>query len=272
MKPYIRFSGLLLIFISASIFGQQKSTLTDYYHSADSVTKYPWVEKRLGIVCAKQIGQVYCTFIGYEGENAPFIAAITAEPIKNPNSEISRSVEFREIVPTAGKVATWGYIFDRNNDGRIDYLALVDGAAAVEPPKFPPTFPLRKKQMSAKQQEYFINNCAIIFSHWADENYDGRIDAGVVPDLDSLRDWVQRRIAFRSTKGNGTIDVAWGFLRSTNEAHRKVAIRKGKFEHRSLDNTLEAISGKTLDEKTTLLQLIDNAAAGCGLGPGSFPH
>ncbi len=257
--------------ITGLCYGQTYSTLTGFYQSADTVAMFPADDRKLEVLCQKQIGQYFCTFIGYEHESHPFIAAVTPNPIHDPNTEISRSVEFKEILPTAGKVTTWGYIFDRNGDGKIDYMALLEGAAAVEPPKFPKSFPPRGKRMQPKEMEYFVNHCGLIFSHWADDNFDGRFDAAVIPDLDPKRDWVQRMLVFRCTHFDDRIDDAWGFRNTIRAKKEKVTVRKGTAAYRTLSDTVEKFSVKDFDTKSGILQIINNAAAACGYGSGSFP-
>ena len=270
-NTFVCTAAFFFLLLPAAVTSQSRSTLAEFYQTADTVARYPYVDRKLAVVCQKQIGANYCTFIGYEGETRPFIAAVTAKPLTDPNTEIARSVVFREILPTAGKTTTWGYIFDRNNDGAIDYLELVEGAGATEPANFPSTFPVRRKHLKPKELEYFVEHCSIVFSHWADENFDGRIDAAVIPELDAKRDWIQRRLFFRSSEANDSLDEAWGFRQGIGGKKEKVQLKAGSASYLTLTNKQQKFSGATLAAKTGLLILINQAAGQCGLGPGSFP-
>jgi len=103
-----------------------------FYPVADSICDYPALYETLVIVCQEKIDSLFVTFIGSKSQKRIFIGAITKKPIHNPSKEISRIVDIDGIKPLLGKVSTWGYIFDRNNDGKIDYMALVGGAAAFK--------------------------------------------------------------------------------------------------------------------------------------------
>src|SRR5258706_7948006 len=111
----------------------QQSSILDFYPHADTVCQFPPIGKDLAIVCSKKISRRYVTFVGLQGDTRVLLAAVTLKPLPDPRKSISLSVEFEGINPNPGKTSTWGYVYDRNGDGAIDYLALVGGAAAYKP-------------------------------------------------------------------------------------------------------------------------------------------
>jgi hypothetical protein len=276
MKYHLALLALLFWAVTENSSAQKKSTIISFYAVADSVASYPDIQQKMLVRASKRV-QIdvnkfkYVTFVGFEKSTKVSIIAITDDAIIDPNGDISRTVEFREIKPSFGKVSTWGYVFDRNNDGEIDYLELVEGATAVEPANFPKNFPERKKRMNAQQEEYFINHCTLVFTHWADDNYDGRLDAAVVPDLDPVRDWVMRRVCVRSSAFNGALDDVWTFRSSITGKHEKLKAGPRGVSYLSMVNTTETITERTFNAKSNVLQLINEVAKSVGLTAGSFP-
>jgi len=259
---------LLLVLTGCSFLRGQddaSQTLEGFYPTADSISEFPDASHELAVICQKKIEGRYVTFIGRKNENKIFMAAVTLKPIKDVNNEISRIVNFDGPRPNPGKITTWGYVFDRNNDGKIDYMALVGGAGAFEDRKMPPDYPRRGDRLSNAEMQYFIAHCKLIFNHWADDNFDGTLDAGVMAEGDSVRDFVQRRIVVRSTRFNKKFDDVWGFqgsLTPTTE-HLIVKYSPTRVPYFSAGRGKSEITAATFEEKTAILQLLNRAAAAC---------
>ena len=263
MKQFYLITAVTLIF---SIAGKCQSTknIIKFYPTADSVCQYPDLTKKLTAYCTQKIDNLYVTFIGYENQKNIFIGAITQKPIVDPGKEIFRIVDFVEARPKLGDITTWGYIFDRNNDGKIDYMALVEGAAAVKDEKLTYDYPTRGKRSTRKQLQYFVGHCKIIFNHWADDNYDGEIDAVVHIDMDPVRDWVERNIVARSTKFDDKFDDVWAFRFDNIFEHENIKHTASVIPYYPLGDNPGTITHNMLLEKTQYLELFSRAAALCG--------
>jgi hypothetical protein len=256
--------------------------LINFYPVADTLCSHPEITQPIDTICQMQMPQYtkkragnklvndttkfYVSFLGYKGQKKVFIAALTTKPIEHPNYDIMRIVDFDGTSPKLGKVTTWGYVFDRNNDGKIDYMALVDGAAAFKDDNIPPDFPVRDQNLTLPQLELFMSHCKIIFNHWADDNFDGKIDCVVHTDMDPVRDWVDRRLVIRSTKFDGTFDNAWSFRNYITDEPGKVEYSKTAVPYRPLGKLSGEITQKMMDEKTAILDLLNKAALKCDLG------
>jgi len=249
----------------------QRENLLSFFPKADSIAEFPPLDAELRVLCQKKIQKRYVSFIGDKGQKKIFIAAITLKPIENLKRDLSLTVDFNGVIPTLNKITTWGYIFDRNSDGKIDYMALVGAAAAVEDDNFPRNFPVRGEKMSTQQLEIFVNHCKLVFNHWADDNYDGNIDAAVHLDMDPDRDWVKRKLVVRSTKFDGTFDSVWAFRDRIDEDKEGVEHTLSAVSYHPLGRPNGEITKADFKELTDILQLINLAAAGCDIGKGEIP-
>jgi len=280
MKVIIAGLTILLLCCFSPMSAQED--IINFYPVADTLCLYPEIQQPIDTICQKQIPQYttkkvgkkfvkdttkfYVSFLGYKGQKKVFIAALTTKPIENPNSDIMRIVDFDGTSPKLGRVTTWGYVFDRNNDGKIDYMALVDGAAAFKDDGIPLDFPVRGQNLTLPQLEIYMSHCKIIFNHWADDNFDGKIDAVVHTDMDPVRDWVERRLVIRSTKFDGTFDNVWSFQKYITEDRGTVEYSKTAVPYRPLGKLSGEITQATMDEKTAILSILNSAALKCDLG------
>ncbi len=268
--PGVSLAAVFLLLLFRGEAASQTARLTDFYPHADSVCRFPNYDKKLRVTCSKKISERYITFVGYERDPRVLLAAVTLTPFQDAQDSISLSVEFQYNGVNAGKITTWGYVYDRNQDGRIDYFAIVGGAAALKPADFPPDFPERGIRMSESQADYFVGHAAIIFNHWADENFDGTLDALVQADMDPKRDWVERRIVVRSTKYNGKFDDVWGFTGSIGEEHDTVGHTLHSVPYRPVGRPPEEIGPALFTDRTNILKLMNEAAKECGLKAKNF--
>ncbi len=264
---------LLLFFFCVSSFSYaQDNGILNYYVYADSVIQFPAMEESLTIVCQRKIDNRYVTFVGVKHTNKVILAAITPQPITDIEKNISLFVEFKGAIPSVGKTASWGYVYDRNHDGKIDYLAELAGAAAIEKDDVPPNYPKRKQHHTRDQLEIFVSHCSLIFNHWADDNYDEKLDAVIHIDMDPDRDWVKRRIVIRSTKYDGRFDDVWAFAEEHGDEPQTISSTYDKVQYHPIGKKKEEISKKTFQFQTDVLKLINRASKICGLtGKSYFP-
>jgi hypothetical protein len=267
-------SIFLLLFLLCLPMSAQTDNILRFYHYADSCSAFPSTDKVPEIMCKKKLGDFYVTFIGFRGEGIARIAAITKQPIDDPAKDISFTVDFDRSTgfPTAGKVPTWGYIFDRNNDGKVDYAALVGGAGPFEEDDFPAMFPTRGNPLANGEIEFLVAHCKLIFNHIADDNFDGKADAAVNVDLDSARDWVARKILVRSSKSNGVFDDVRGFRSVFAEAYDTIPHTPDAVPYRPVGKPPGNIDAAYFSEKTAILTMINEAITLCKLKVEQIAH
>ena len=248
----------------------QPGNIVDFYPHADSVCQFPQSDRELTVICQKKISQRYITLIGMKGDSRILLAAVTLKPLTDVQKSISLTVDFDGIRPNPGKVSTWGYVYDRNGDGRIDYMALVGGAAAYKSADFPDDFPLREKLLSLKQIDYYVGHCKTVFNHWADDNFDGTLDAAIHIDMDPQRDWVERQIVVRSTGFDGKYDEVWSFREKMGDVRDSVKHTTASVEYHPIGKPPDSISLAAFADKTRILHIINAAAKECGLTSENF--
>jgi hypothetical protein len=259
-------SALLVVFFCTGISAAEKKDIARFYPKAESIASYPEIGKSLKIICQRKIDNLWISFIGYNEENKIAIVAATNEMIQNPNKEIYRILDFVEGSPVLGKVTTWGYVFDRNKDGKIDYMALVDGAAPFLDDRVPESYPARGQKLDRNELELFVNKCKIIFNHWADDNYDDKVDAVVHVDIDPLRDWVRRKIFARCTKFNNRFNDVFAFRKKITGEHEKIDFTATKVPYRPLGSISGSITKDVLQRQTDILYMINRAVKNCNVG------
>jgi len=257
---------------STELFGQSENNIVTFYPLADSVSMTPYPIRYYEIKCRKNLMNRYVTFIGRKKEKTILIAAISLAPIKKLSNEMRLEVEFRGPRPYLGEVSTWGYIFDRNGDGKIDYLALVGGAAAIEDSTIADDFPGFQSPMNVKQFGQYIEHTRILFNHWADDNYDGEIDAVIHYDMDPIRNWMKRWLVTRSTKFDGRFDDVWAFRGKITPDHEITNFTPTEVPYYELGGDQSKITKKMLDNTSGFLQLINRALAACKIGADRLQH
>jgi hypothetical protein len=263
--------ALAVVLLVGQAARSQEKSIVDFYPHADSVCQFPPIGKDLVIVCQKKLSRRYVTFVGLQGERRVLLAAVTVKPLPDPRKSISLSVNFEGINPTAGKISTWGYVYDRNRDGAIDYLALVGGAAAYKPPDFYETTPERSQAMTEDQADYYVGHCRIVFNHWADDNNDGVLDAAIQIDMDPDRDWVDHQIVVRSTNFDGEFDDVWGFRWEMGVDRDSVDHSLTSVPYHPIGKPKAAIiDAAAFNERTGILRLLNQAAKECGLTRENF--
>ena len=268
----VKFALCILSLLPLAALAQPTESLIQLYPAVDSMTLFPQVDRELVSICEKKIDRRFVTFVGFKGDSTVLLVAVTLAPITDLQKSISLMVDFDGISPNPGKVSTWSYVFDRNGDGKIDYLAMVGGAAAFEPEDFPADFPSKDKRMSRKQVDYFVGNCRIVFNHWADDDFDGNLDGVIHINLDPEREWVKGHIVVRSTKFNGKFDDAWEFRERIDEGIEKVKHTSTSVPYHPIGKTDDVISPESFAEINDILKVMNQAAKHCGLTSWSFLH
>jgi len=273
MKNIILYAILLLCVQSTLLLAQPRKSIIDFYPLADSLSEFPPFDKKLRLICQKRLQKRYVSFVGIEGEQKVLLIAVTVKKIRNIQDSISLSVEFNGIMPHPGKISTWGYVFDRNKDGKVDYMALVGGAAPFKDDNFPDGYPFRGepiKDYDQNELEYWVSHCKLVFNHWTDDNFNDTLDALIHVDLDPTRDWVERKIVVQSTKFDGRFDDVWAFRQHIDEEPDSVEYSGTRVPYYPIGKSKDEITKAVLDEKTDIMILIQQAAKECGLTKDNF--
>jgi len=165
----------------------------------------------------------HVAFVSY-GKKLSILAVFSKEKFKKPEEALFLAPRYvvakdmkavregREALvrSTAGEVTDWAYVYDRNRDGRADYLCYLVGPMPVEDDSFPADFPAATTGLSQEQLDYMLDHDRYIFSHVADEDFDGTVDAIVVYVRDPERPWV-KEFAVVTAPGSGAPDSSWTF-------------------------------------------------------------
>jgi hypothetical protein len=268
MKQFAAALALVAVLLPAPSFGQKN--IIDYFGFADSLSKTPPMINDLVILGSKKIDKRYVTIAGYPEDKSVLLAAVTLKPIKNLSQEISLSVQFRKMQPNVGPTSTWGYIFDRNGDGKVDYMALLGGAAGYKDDQFPQAFPEKGKPLQADQVEYYLSHCRLVFNHWADDNFDDTLDAVVHIDMDPERDFVDRQIVARSTAFDGQFEDVWAFREGVGTLPDAPLHTATSISYHPIGKPGDFITKAMLDEKSGIMRLINAAVKKLKLTPKNF--
>src|SRR5206468_2254770 len=146
------------------------------------------------------------------------------------------------------------------------------GAAAFKSEDTTMYIPLRNQSFTREQLEYFVGHCKLIFNHWADDNFDGNLDAVVHVDMDSVRDWVERSILARSTTFDEAFDDVWAFHNSIYANPEQLPYTADGVPFRSPEKRNDELTWKKFREKSGILHLLNRAVKACELKASQFVH
>ncbi|MBI5216972.1 MAG: hypothetical protein HY960_14555 [Ignavibacteriae bacterium] len=259
------FFVVLVALLGLSNYSLAQLPLLESYPFMDSVNRYPVQEKDLVVLCKKKVSERHITFVGVKGVDSVLLVAVTLEPIADVKKDISLTVQFMGINPKPGKVETWGYVYDRNHDGKIDYLSLMSGAAPFWADDMPEYFPERGMSMDMDQMELFVSHADLVFNHWADDNYDGKLDGVIHVDMFEERDWVKRRLMVRSSTFNDEYDDITAFRKHPGDLEDTIEVNDTGVPYIPIGKPKEEINKKMFEEKTAILDLLNKAVSECKL-------
>jgi hypothetical protein len=244
-------------------------------------------EKKLSVVCAEKLpgegvpagyAGLWLSFLTTERGRVQ-IAALTKAPIVQPEEVIALRPRFNPL-PTArvGPAATldWAYVYDRNGDGRVDYLVYLQNAHAVLPEPLPPDFPkpevLPGGRVLGSMQllRAMVENAQMVFRHYADERFTGRVDAVVVGEFDDERPMFVRGYVAYLAPREGRAEEAWAFRASVRERTRVLVPDPGRgYLLPTEEPGRTEPAAARLEQGTRLLGLFNAALARCPAGTGT---
>jgi hypothetical protein len=141
------------------------------------------------------------------------------------------------------------------------------GPAAIKPPDFPADFP-KGSTMTGQQYQCWIKNVKVAYQHWADDDFDGTIDAVVLEAYDPDRPWIEGWQAIRSSRFDGALDNCWFFKDRIDEKGGECERSGGGYRTRTGYNPVFGPEGLT--ELSAFLSSLNAAAGKCGLTKDSF--
>ncbi len=194
-----------------------QDNIFSFYGKAYTRTQSPPDESKLIMICEQKVKDFFVTFIGFESKKV-LLAAVTKVKLANPKEDIWLKWRFVPSGqnPKGGVTADWGYVFDRNGDGKIDYIAFLMGPLWVKDKDFPIDYPKMGEKLNGEQVRLMINSTKLVFRYFADENFDGKVDAVVLEVLDD-RTWVDHWLFARNSHFDGVIDDGWHFKSNISE-------------------------------------------------------
>ena len=262
---------------------------TDFYPLAEDTILHPPKLDSLQVLCGKEVAkEAHYSFVGGR-DGKVLLVVFTHERIRKLKDVIMLEVMFRAapnaIIPTAmpgpdGSL-DWAYVYDRNKDGKIDYLAYLYSALPFKPDNFPPEYPKTKDgrlqfrpkdPYSMEYVQMLIRESRMVFSHHADDNFDGATDAAIASYHDSFRPmWIEEFGVLRSTRFDGKVDENWTFRHDIRKRTGNVPVSKGHF---LLQNDQPPENRRTGEEwlgfGDRVMERINQFAAECGFGESDF--
>lgn len=166
----------------------------------------------------------------------------------------------------------WGWIWDRNGDGRVDYFTFVDGAMPVMSEEIAHLVPKKPgavfKIESKEELDLITKNMQLVFTHHADDNFDGCSDA-VVAALHHPESpfWIYRYGVLRSRSLTQVIDENWSFV-----SH--IAIKAGSVptENGHFQVSFFSPGDQALKTSSKLLASINDGVRACRIPAGELPR
>lgn len=248
--------------------------LIAFYPRVLAFTAKPPVEGALRVVADWRHEDGACvTLLAASAQKRSLVAIFSPDRMKNPErslyltpryivaKDMKAVAEGREpmVRATAGNLVDWAYVFDRNRDGRADYLCYLIGPLPVEPDSFPAEFPKGNAPLAEAQLDYMLDHQRFVFTHAADENFDGAVDALVVPVFDAERPWV-KEFAAVIAPGGGTPDTAWTFRNAPSDSGGTLAKVRGGFLRRGAAGKDVVIGSSTFEKWSDILARVNAAA------------
>lgn len=200
-------------------------------------------------------------------------AALFVSTERGPVSALEKVVSFGG---EPGKSLSWGWLWDRNGDGRVDYFTFVDGAMPVASEKIAHLVPKKPgakrggplKVESVEELQLLMGSVQLVFTHHADDNFDGRSDAVVAalwhPDNPV---WIHGYGVLRSRAFTDAIDEDWSFVSRIGTRAGPVPRENGAFQVSFFSD-----GARALETSSKLLAAINDGVRACRIPRGELPR
>lgn len=165
-----------------------------------------------------------------------------------------------------GATMDWGYIFDRNNDGRIDYLAYLESARAVRPAHYTGQLPPIIGSITGKAMKLAIANTHMVFWHSIDLQFDRKSTALIMPMVDRRTGWVDSTMLILKS-GDHKNDWQCSYFDGSALHDAKPCMTRGA---EYVVPAKKILGIRPIPPTVDHLKLTNVAAGRCGFGRGSF--
>jgi len=249
-----------------------------FYLPVEKQSQSPPSEESLKKLCEVRTDKgKYFNYITVDNNKA-LMYAITDEPMKLASESVYLYTRYfkghkpgmilRVSAWKKGVTPDWAYIFDRNHDGRIDYLAFMGGPTPVAPIDHEGVLPNIRETMKYEQYKIVLFNQPLGFWHVADDNHDGKADGLAMRAYDEKNGWSYGWVVVKSTKFDSKLDRCMYYSEhDMNDVHTcKRALFGGKYV---VPEKYKAPS-ISIDAANELLSIANKAASKCELKAASF--
>jgi hypothetical protein len=308
-----RFIPFILVVICGAVPVSAQSNVISFFPVASSEAANPPPLDSLVILCQHKVeyqgSKGWLSLAGRRGGEVLVVVDGRVEKLSEAISFVPVGTAFPPTArPEPKGTLDWGFVWDRNGDGRADYMAYLDGALFLLPDTVPADFPVfvrgpsalggpggtdyfgwPEKPLPANREErakdfprslggagvqvfihrdavpYLERSVRMVYYHYADDNFDGRVEGVVVPERDSERPlFVGRRTVFRSTRGDGSVDQAWSFRSSISDTLSLPKPTAGGFVWWPTWSAGPMSVTEPFERGAMLLTLTNSAVKGCG--------
>lgn len=173
------------------------------------------------IICVMELDndvvrhQSLLTFLGEKGRGGELLT-MSGFSIKDLGADLWTGGPALDEDPSTPPTPDWGWIYDRNNDGQIDWLAFLDGPLIVLPKEgFQEGFPTlshsgARRQITARQLGIMQNNAQLVYRHIIDSDFDGVADAFMLkPTSDENGWWEGEMLVAEGLGPDGKSECLW---------------------------------------------------------------
>lgn len=199
----IQYLLIMAILNTLLLHGQQNSsdTLLSLFNHVNQAIATAWgppdATSKLHVLCHVGMGEKYLNYID-TGNGTICVVSFTTRKMKNPQKEMSLKMNMmvNPIRFTYPGTQDWAYVFDRNGDRKVDYIAYLMGPMPKKEwdKERPKGFYREKQKFDTASFHYIIDHFEGIFYHWIDSDYDGKTDWLIYYETDpnegNLLSWV----------------------------------------------------------------------------------
>lgn len=254
------------------VYAQQTapSDIFSFYQTALAVAQATH-ERDLSIICQKPLpdqiftkqGDMFVTFLAGSTKKI-VLAAFSTQSLSSPPS----TIRWDRNQPGV----EWMFVFDRDRDGKIDYILWPSGVSPYLEGPAPSGFPMRtgsSTAMSREQATLLQRYARMIFFHWADENFEGKLSAVILDAWDpggifAVTGWQ----VIRSSHFDGVLDQCWYFKQSIADKTAECERADQGYKTRTINAMV--VTPVALMETSFWLSRFNEAAELCALTGDSF--
>lgn len=249
----------------------QPGDLVSFYATAVRLTTSPPNLKSYGIECSVPIesrdGKA-CFTMAMTGDRRSAFFLFTEKTV--PVRDLGKAVSFGG---QPDRSLTWGFLYDRNGDGWVDYFTLLDGAQPVKTAEIAERIPKKPgagrdrsiKIESFEEIQLMMKHTRLLFTHNADDNFDGKSDGVVAPLWDPDNPvWIDGSGVMRSVSFTQEVDEDWRFYDDIAVRSGSVPRNQGRFE-------VSFFQGPPLEISSRILDSINKGVRACRIPMGTLP-